>query len=132
MKRGPRLGCAGVLAAAALVALLAHAGGASPLQRILRDLIARTTPPGSESRAGAVERHGHGVETSWEVRTDKEWTAYREWVRGRLSDFSLTASGERSVSFGRWKGGDAQLLTIELASPGPPMVARVTLAVYPD
>lgn len=132
MKRGPLLGCAGVLAAATLVAWLAHVHGGSPLQRTLRDLAGRTTPPGSESRAETVERPAHGVRATWEVRTEMEWTAYREWVRGRLSDFRMTSTGERSASFARWHGGDAQHLTIELASPGPPMLARVSLTAYPD
>jgi hypothetical protein len=132
MRRGPLLGCAGALAVAALAAWLAHGSGGSPLQRTLRDLTARTTPPGGESWTGAPERRGHAVEAAWEVRTEMEWPAYREWVRGQLSDFRITATAERSTSFARWLGGDAQHLTIEIDSPGPPVRARVTFTAYPD
>lgn len=132
MRRGPLLGCAGALAVAALAVWFAQGPGVSPLQRTLRDLTARTTPPGGESWTGAVERPGHGVQATWEVRTEMEWPAYREWVRGQLSDFRMTSNGERSASFARWLGGDAQHLTIEIDSPEPPLRARVTFAAYPD
>lgn len=115
------------------VAALTAAACETDVGREAAHVRARTVPPdGRIVIATGPDHLASGVEFHWEFDVPSGWRTYAAWVREELEpDFEVAAASSFSLSFRRYRWGDAYDLTVEVVSGGLPSRLRGTLKVRP-
>jgi hypothetical protein len=111
---------------ACLIALCFMAGCADSVDQAARAAYELTLPAAGDGSGWSVQRESGSRVTTWQIRNERSWREYAEWVRPRLmrSFDSVEVRGNNALVFSKALDGDRY--TLEVRAADAPQDGHVT------